>query len=359
MTDPIWEHLNALKRKMKIKVLFLLFLFLNFRLHSTAQDNSKQVSILFYNVENLFDVMDDPETDDDNYTQGGDLHWTSKRLNKKVLNISKVILGASGWDPPAIIGLCEIENRYVLEKLVADTPIRSIPYKIVHKESPDHRGIDVALLYNSEQIYPLEYNYFPILNTKKKVISTREILYFSGILNKLDTLHFFINHWPSRFSGLLETKEQRNAAARVLRDKIDELFLVHNNSKIIILGDFNDNPDDENIAEILGAKGMEEPIVPGEIYNLSFKWQGQETGTLKYQSQWYFFDQIIVSGSLVKNESGYTTTVQDAKIIDLPFLIERDERYGGQKPKRTYYGYSYNDGFSDHLPVLLKLNAGD
>jgi len=321
----------------------------------TAQNNPDEVSILFYNVENLFDVIDNPDTEDDNYTPQGDLHWTSKKLDNKVLNISKVVLSASGWNVPVIVGLCEIENQFVLDKLVKDTPLKSIPYKIIHKESPDHRGIDVAMLYNATHFYPLEYQYHPLINDKNEIIKTREILYVKGILNELDTVHIFINHWPSRFSGLLETKEQRKIAAQTLHAKVDELVAKSYKPKIIILGDFNDNPTDESILETLMATPVNNNIVSSELYNLSANWLSQETGTLKYQSQWYFFDQVIVSGSLLMAKSGYKTSVTNATKADLQFLLEKDEKYGGIKPKRTYYGYSYNGGFSDHLPVLLKL----
>lgn len=348
-------HLSVSKRRMKNKILFLpVFIFL-FPQISLSQNNAGEASILFYNVENLFDIIDDPQTEDDNYTPKGELHWTSKRLNSKLLNISKVILGASGWNVPDIVALCEVENRYLLEKLLQDTPLKSIPYKIIHKESPDHRGIDVVALYNPETFYPLEYRYYPVMSKNNEIIPTREILNFTGILNRKDTIHLFVNHWPSRFSGLMETREQRKLAAALLGSKVDELNHRYNSPKIVILGDFNDNPTDESISEILHAKPIKENVDLKELYNLSYYWENEETGTLKYQSQWYFFDQIIVSGSLLNSTKGYKTSEQLAGKVNLPFLLERDERYGGLKPNRTYFGYSYKGGFSDHLPVLLRL----
>jgi hypothetical protein len=322
------------------------------------QSNTSEFSILFYNVENLFDIQNNPDTEDDFFIPEGDYHWTSKRLNLKLLNISKVILSASGWNVPDIVVFCEIENRYVLEKLTNDTPLKSVPYKIIHKESPDHRGIDVGLIYNPERFFPLEYSYYPLL-VKDKQLNTREILYVSGIVNGTDTLHIFGNHWPSRYSGFLETKSLRKAAANLLRSKVDELNQKHGSPKIVIVGDFNDNPEDESLSVFLKAKKVEQPVRGNQLYNLFFDRQRINSGTLKYQSQWFIFDQIIVSGSLLSASSGIYTSPENAKILALPFLLEDDQKFGGKKPFRTYYGFSYNGGFSDHLPVLLQINTAN
>lgn len=333
----------------RLFVVFLIFIF-SFGT-SRAQHNSGSFSILFYNVENLFDTKDDPQTNDDNFTPQGEMHWTPKRLNTKVLNLSKVILSSGGWQVPDVLALCEVENRFVLEKLLRDTPLKSIPYKIIHKESADHRGIDVAFLYNAENFYPLEYQHYNLGDDLK----TREILYVSGILNQTDTVHFFVNHWPSRYSGFLETKSLRKLAAETVREKVDELNVKYRFPKIIIVGDFNDSPTDESMTKFLKANKVQGSALSSELYNLSYNWAEQGKGTMKYQSQWFVFDQIIVSGSLLNATEGYIARPANATIVDLPFLIGRDERYAGTKPNRTYYGFKYQGGFSDHLPVLLKL----
>lgn len=359
MTDQTWEPMNELKKRKKIKLLLCIFLLL---LYSKAfsQNTPNEISVLFYNVENLFDIKNDPLTSDDEFTPKGDRRWTYKRFLKKLNDLSKVLLNVSGWYPPELIALCEVENRYVLEKLLNDTPLQRFPYKIIHKESPDPRGIDVALLYNNEQFYPLEYQYFPLKNQDDSDIRTREILYVSGIVNKSDTIHLFANHWPSRYSGLLESQSLRNLAARTLRNQIEILHKNHPNPKIIIVGDFNDQPTDESLSLHLDAKNISESesdIIPDtrKLYNLSYPWMEDETGTLKYQSQWSVFDQIIVSGSLLNTEGSIFTKPEWAQIVKLPFLFENDERYGGQKTNRTYNGFRYQGGFSDHLPILLKL----
>lgn len=333
----------------------VLLIFIGFQ--SLSQPTSESVSVMFYNVENLFDLNDNPDANDDNFTPDGDLYWTYKRLTQKLLNISKVILSASGWSTPEIVALCEIENREVLELLINKTPLKTVPYKIIHKQSPDHRGIDVAMLYNAENFYPVEYQYYPLLDADSNIMQTRETLYVCGIMNSKDTLHLFINHWPSRYSGIMETKGLRSNAAKLLRSKVDDLERKYVDPKIIILGDFNDNPNNESLLEGLGAVNTESEIQKGQLYNLSFGWMGKEHGTMKYQSQWSVFDQIIVSGSIISATSGYRVKPEDAKVVTLPFLFMKDERYGGVKLFRTYYGFTYQGGFSDHLPVLLQMKA--
>lgn len=336
----------------------LILLFVCFSFFSFAQQNTSEFSILFYNVENLFDTRDNPDTEDDSFTPEGELHWTSKRLSQKLLNLSKVILNAGEWNTPDIMVFAEIENKDVLERLLKDTPLKSIPYKIIHKESPDHRGIDVGLIYNSDSFSPIEYKYYP-LEIKSIILNTRELLYVSGVLNGTDTLHIFGNHWPSRYSGFLETKDLRRAAALLLKSKVDEINKRFKSPKIVIVGDFNDNPEDESLAEVLLAGKVEQPIVDEKLYNLFFGMNRDDQGSLKYQSQWFIFDQIIVSGSLLSVKSGFKAKPENAKIITLPFLLEDDRKFGGKKPFRTYYGFTYNGGFSDHLPVLLKLNLAN
>lgn len=319
-----------------------------------AQNKPIEVSILFYNVENLFDTVNNPDTEDDAFTPEGDMHWTQKRLHAKLLNISKVILSASGWNPPAVAGLCEVENRQVLDQLIYATPLNNFQYKFIHKESPDHRGIDVALLYRPDVFNPVEYESYSLTDDENSEIKTREILYVKGeMLN--DTVHLFVNHWPSRFSGILETYSFRIASAKLLKQKVAELQTKYLNPKIVIMGDFNDNPEDESILSILGAKKLISLFEPHEIYNLMQGHKKVKSGTLKYQSQWYTFDQFMVTGNFFIDCTGISISQTGASIINLPYLLEKDAKFGGLKPFRTYHGFQYNGGFSDHLPVLLNL----
>lgn len=340
---------------MKTSLVFVISLIFYF--NAASQNSKHQYSVLFYNVENLFDIQNDSLTADDEFTPDGERHWTYNRLQEKLLNTSKVILNASGWTVPSIVALCEVENKFVLEQLRNETPLNSIPYKIIHKESPDFRGIDVALLYNADDFYPLEYDYYPLIDKKGEVRKSREILYVSGIFGGMDTVHIFVNHWPSRYSGVMETREFRNSAARLLRSKIDLLFGKNKKAKIIVMGDFNDQPNDESLVTHLDALYFTGAVNSDRLYNLSGTWRKADTGTLKYQSQWFVFDQIIVSGALLKAQSGVCTQYDWATIGNLPFLFEEDKTNGGIKLNRTYNGYKYNGGFSDHLPVLLRLEV--
>jgi hypothetical protein len=349
----IWALTSGLKRKAVSRS--PLFLFLCFTFCLSAQHNPPPFSLLFYNVENLFDTQDDPQTEDDNFTPEGDLHWTNKRLTGKLLNISKVIMNASGWEVPDIVVFAEIENRKMLEKLIGETPLKSSPYKIIHKESPDHRGIDVGMIYNHERFFPIEYNYYPLV-INSNVVNTRELFYVSGVLKGSDTLHIFGNHWPSRYSGMLETRDLRKASALLLKNKVEELNMKYKFPKIVIVGDFNDNPEDETLSKVLKAGKVEIPIVDDQLYNLFFDMKRDNQGSLKYQSRWFVFDQVIVSGSLLSASSGVCIKPEYAKILALPFLLENDKKFGGKKPFRTYYGFTYNGGFSDHLPVLLRMD---
>lgn len=353
MEDPIWEHTSVTQNRMRTSLLLIFLLLFIFR--TSAQD-SKQFSIVFYNTENLFDWENDSLTNDDEFTPKGERHWTYNRFQKKIQNTSKVLLAAGQWSFPVIIGLCEVENRFVLDQLLKNTALKSIPYRIIHKESPDPRGIDVALLYNSRDFYPIEYNYYPLINKDGSVRRTREILHVSGILGGSDTIHFFMNHWPSRYGGLMETTNSRKLAAGLLKEKAFQILQKHKQAKIVIMGDFNDQPIDESMA-FFGAQIYQGKAEDNQFYNLSYDWLAENTGTLKYQSQWFVFDQIIVSGALLNVKSGLVTNPENASIVTIPFLLEDDERYGGKKPFRTYNGFHYTGGFADHLPVRLIIDV--
>jgi len=353
MMARIWAPTNASKNNMK-SILFCLSLILIIT-NANAQEHDS-FSLVFYNVENLFDTRNDSLTADDEFTPAGDRHWTRKRFDKKIVQLSKVILAVDGWEMPDLIALCEVENRYVLQELTTKTPLQQSKYKIIHKESPDPRGIDVALLYNPVSFYPIAYNYFPLVNTDGNVRRSREILHVEGVVNGKDTLHVFVNHWPSRYSGLLKTRPARQQAAQLLAFKYQEIIRENQQAKVVILGDFNDQPIDESLHKYLGAVSPEsEAYVNEDLLNLSWQWMSEPEGTLKYQSQWYVFDQVIVSGGLLNAGNGLYTNAKRAEICNLPFLFEADKTHGGRKLFRTYSGYRYNGGFSDHLPVKLTL----
>ncbi len=312
---------------------------------------------MFYNPENLFDIVNDSLTLDEEFLPDGGRHWTGYRLYTKLTRISKVITNTGHWEPPAIIGMCEVENREVLERLARHGPLRAWNYQVIHKDSPDERGIDVAALYRPDLFEPLEYRYFPPVEEGEPLPATREILYISGVVDGLDTLHLFFNHWPSRYAGLMETRPHRLAAAIRLRTEIDCLGAKFAHPAVVVMGDFNDQPGDQSIRELV-CPGSDPCNPAGALRNLSADWLLKGKGTLKYQSQWNLFDQVIISEPLLDSLGALYCSPDDATILDAPFLLEPDEQYGGRKLNRTYVGFQYKGGYSDHLPVLLVLRKG-
>jgi predicted extracellular nuclease len=316
----------------------------------------RRYRVLFYNTENFFEPADDSLTDDDDFTPAGDLHWTTKRYYTKLRNIYKVLIAAGDWQPLDIIGFCEVENKQVLHDLTNHTPLIKYPYHIIHFNSEDQRGIDVALLYNSNTVRCVESKK---INIRKEGSPTRDILWFKAILNK-DTCYFLINHWPSRSGGQLETEPGRLKAAAKLKAITDSLFLTDRWARIIIMGDFNDEPADESLISKLKANTDIINPQAGSLYNLSVAPEGGNyRGTLKYQGQWNLFDQIIVSGSMLHGNDGLHVNPDGYRIFGKSFLLTPDEQYTGFKPFRTYTGFRYQGGFSDHLPVYIDVTSSE
>jgi hypothetical protein len=285
--------------------------------------------VVFWNVENYFDPYDNPQTNDEDFTPKGDYHWTYSRFERKRDMIAKGIYICADklGSMPSLIGLCEIENRWVLEQLVDRSILSKEGYEIIHRESPDRRGIDVALLYNPLEFTPLEEGYITISS-----FSTREILYTKGILNR-DTIHVLVNHWPSKLGGE-SADSRRKMVAQTLLSAIDSI----KNDKILIMGDFNDTPDSE-VMEILISKGM---------VNSTSELASPTSGSLKYRGAWELIDQFVVS-------PGFEAIIEEVSIVDDPLFLERDKSYLGYKPYRTMIGPRYNGGFSDHLPIIMVL----
>jgi hypothetical protein len=320
-----------------------------------VKDNSAR--IMFYNVENLFDIYDDSLTRDEEFTPEGERRWSNKRFYKKINNVYKVIMAVGQWEPPAIIGLCEIENRFVLEKLVYETPLKNFGYRIIHHESPDRRGIDVALLYREDQFIPFHHEPVEVIFPDDTSRKTRDILYVKGLLFDKEMIHIFVNHWPSRYGGYMASKPSRETAAITLKTKTDSLFNVNPNLNILIMGDFNDNPEDESIQNKLAAENPAQQITAGKLYNLMQLHNDKGSGTLKYREGWDIFDQFIVSGNLLNPSGNMFVDNSVASIFKAEFLFESDQSFYGDKPFRTYTGFKYSGGYSDHLPIYLDLKS--
>ena len=326
-----------------------------FNYPGTGDVPPERFRIVFYNVENLFDTKNDPGRDDDAFTPLGDRRWNTYRLDNKLNNLYRVIAGAGGTEIPAFIGLCEVENRSVLEMLVTHTGLRNGGYKIVHRNSADRRGIDVAVLYRPSEFVLLDTLFIPVTFPFDTLAATRDIVYVKGLAGKRDTLHLFVNHWPSRWGGQAVTEPYRKRAAMVLRSFVDSLFIESLTVSIIIMGDFNDEPGDASILKYLGAVPVLDDPGPGILYNISSVSSNIVRGSYKYQGDWLLFDQFMVSGSLLTGCRGIYATPLSFSIYDADFLLIPDESWFGYKPYRTYEGFRHTGGYSDHLPVILDL----
>ena len=323
-------------------------------LHSKAQtaaDEQDTLRFMFYNVENLFDPFDDSLKRDDEFTYDGARHWTWNKFQTKLNHIYKTIMAVGNPMPPVCIGLCEIENRFVLNQLVYKTPFSKFDYRIVHRESPDRRGIDVGLLIDPKRFELISYEAIHIRFPFDTNGRTRDILYVKGLVYNSDTLHIFINHWPSRWGGQLVTDPKRKFVADVLKSKTDSLFKAIPRPNIIIMGDFNDYPTDESIRLHLKAGRLADSA---QLINLMLPYASNYSfGSHKYHDEWGTLDQIILSKYLFSPTQRLQINHQKAFILDAPFLLMPDEKFLGVKPFRTFVGFKYIGGYSDHLPVYF------
>ena len=334
------------------------------------RDNN--LSIAFWNLENLFHPENDPLKEDDEFTPDGLRHWTYGRYRDKIKGIWKGLLSFNVQEIPEIIAVCEVESRKVMEDLFINSPFGYLNYDIVHGESPDVRGIDVGLAYNSSKIKLIDTATFRVDLKAESNRPTRDILYFSFESNG-DTIFLFVNHWPSKYGGAGATEPLRALAALRLRALVDSLDKIYRYPKIICSGDFNDSEGSGALELLLGEKDvLNQPGTDSYDSSESLKQHQSQPdemtlkllipqadiveGSIKYKGIWQKIDHFIVSKSLYSPEDiGYQINPSSCRIIEHDFLLERDEKMGGYKPFRTWSGYKYNGGFSDHLPILLTL----
>lgn len=298
------------------------------------------ISVAFYNVENLFDTHDSKHTLDRDFTPKGKKKWGPYRYQLKIKKIGKAISKIGNSDcylPPVLVGLAEIENREVLQDLIKSDDLQYLPYDFVHYDSPDERGIDVALLYNKNEFQVIESKPIPVLIHEKNGVRdyTRDILYVKGILNE-EILHIYVNHWPSKRNGYDETRAKRIEIAHMLHAEINQID--EENPNIIVMGDFNDNPNDDSIKGHLTTNGI---INPSALLFLEGK------GTSKFYGEWMLFDQILISNNFITNEK---LKFKDVCIFNEEFLKNPKGRFKGE-PFRTYSGRYYLGGYSDHFPI--------
>ena len=321
--------------------------------------NSQQYevrTVAFYNVENLFDTENDTLILDDDRTPQGVYGWTTKRYQNKIANISKVLsqIGFEVTDSaPDIIGVCEVENFKVLQDLANHPNLKKYNYKIIHEDSPDERGIDVALLYKEGVFIPTSFDFRRLLlfNNDGFRNYTRDQLVVSGYMLG-EALHFIVNHWPSRSGGTSRSQPDRIKAAQLTHQILDSLRQKNPGAKVLITGDFNDNPVDDSICKTLKGVSNSKKMEGYQLFNPMQEMFKKGQGTLAYRDQWNLFDQMLVTKELATAKEGYK--FWKAGIYAPDYLKVRSGQYKGY-PIRTYVGTSYQGGYADHFPIYCFL----
>jgi endonuclease/exonuclease/phosphatase family metal-dependent hydrolase len=346
-----------------MKKFILLFLFISTVFLICAQDlpqAKNSITIVFYNVENLFDIFDDPVTTDEEFTPGNPKNWNAEKYKKKIDDLANVLTSINDMELPGIIGFAEVENNKVLEELANSSKLRKGDYGIVHYESKDERGIDVALLYSKNEFKLIGSKPIPVVFGFDIVDVTRDILYVKGVMNDGKTCHIFVNHWPSRTDGEQESEIKRITAAVTLRKEIDNILNFEEDARIIIMGDFNDEPTNKSLLQILNATNKRKNISNRDLYNLMYDIHNTgTTGTITYQNAWQVFDQIIVSPAILKKGDGYYLNFDDGLIYNDESVLFTNPETGFKSPSRTYGGDTYYGGVSDHLPVYVILRKDE
>lgn len=334
----------------------IILIIISLSVSCTTEEIRYQVA--FYNLENLFDTIDTRGVRDTEFTPDGDKEWDTRRYQKKLDNMASVIVDMADDEQlkaPAIVGLCEMENRDVLEDLVNASPLNDFDYRIVHEDSPDRRGIDVALIYRPKYFDVAHFHSVPLMieNEEGERIYTRNQLVVSGRLGG-EEIHFVVNHWPSRYGGRERTKPFRKAAASLSRSIVDSIRQQKANANIVVMGDLNDDPNNTSVQDELKAGVTSQPVKSDSLYNplASLFFEGK--GTLCYRGVWNMFDQLILTPGLLQEDTGHLY-FEKAGVFDEEYLRQQEGDYKGY-PFRTFVGDWYHGGYSDHFPsyVILK-----
>ena len=324
---------------------------------ATVWAQEKPYKVVFYNLENLFDIFDDPETHDEEFTPEGAKQWNEFKYQKKLTNMERVLFDISSIDKdyPIVIGVSEIENRMVLEDLISQPKLKGANYRICHFDSPDARGVDVAFLYRAD-VFKLEGSD----NIKLEVeelpdFRTRDFVVMWGTIED-EPFYFLVSHWPSRLGGKEASQFKRDACASQIRAIKDSLLNENPATKVVVMGDFNDDATDASLVKVLGAKGKIKDLQEGDFFNPYFKMLRAGLGTLAYQDAWNLFDNICVTENLVNAEDGKLRLMKGKKfygnIFTRPYMLQQEGQYKGY-PLRTFVTNNFQNGFSDHFPVYI------
>ena len=321
----------------------------------SCSEQKKEYTIAFYNVENLFDTINHPDKWDDDFTPEGKLKFNTERYQDKLNKLSLVLSSLDTLSLPSIVGLCEIENRKVIEDLCNQSALRHGNYGITHSESPDKRGIDCALIYKKSDFKYIKHDVINIQFPWEPEYTTRDILHVEGVLGKKDTVHLFVNHWPSRRGGQEKSEKNRVFVAEQLKKAIDKIQTSNADAKIIVMGDFNDEPNNISVSTTLNAGNNQSSTNASDLYNLVYNMDAKGEGTYNYRGNWNMLDHLIVSNSLINQEKGLTTSYDAARIFNEEWICYKNEQ-GVLVPSRTYGGPNYYGGFSDHFPIYFKIS---
>lgn len=325
-------------------LLTLFFLLFYLGLVAQIEPILKPARVVFYNVENLFDTINDPQANDEEFLPEARSNWNTEKYELKLNHLAKVLAAMFDTIQPLVIGLGEVENKKVLTDLIAQPALKKFDLGIIHHDSPDERGIDVAFLYNKDIV---ESNFDAVLNVQLPNDKTRDVVYFKTYLTEEYAVWFFVNHWPSRRES--ENACKRMVVSRQLKDKIENVLKGEPDARIIIMGDFNDNPVDSSIQNLMepDAKGMALPLTDlmAPIYD-------SKNFTVKFKEANDVFDQLIVSKNLLDKSSPYSVRAGAAHIFKPEWLLYNHTKYG-PIPNRTYAGGKWVGGYSDHLPVYF------
>ena len=320
-----------------------------------AQD--KPYMVAFWNFENLFDIYNDPETHDDEFTPEGIKKWNETKYQKKLYNLERVIfdMAAINKEYPIVLGVSEIENRSVLEDLVSQPKLKGAKYRICHFDSPDARGVDVAFLYRAD-VFKLEGSDNIKLNVPELPnFRTRDLVVMWGTIEG-EPFYFLVSHWPSRLGGKEASQFKRDACAKQIREIKDSLLKENPATKVIVMGDFNDDATDASLVKVMGAKGKLKELETGDFFNPYYQMLKAGLGTLAYQDSWNLFDNICVTENLVNGTYGKLRLMKGKKfygnIFTRPYMLQQEGQYKGY-PLRTFVTNNFQNGFSDHFPVYI------
>lgn len=338
-----------------IGILFLISTFFSSVLEAQNNVPYKVACVGFYNLENLFDTINDPAINDEEFTPDGGYAWTGLKYTNKLTNMATVIedVGKSiSPDGLAVLGVSEVENKSVLDDLVRQPAIAKRNYEIIHFDSPDRRGIDVALLYQAKYFKPTNAISYELKFKDFPDYYTRDQLVVSGELDG-EKITFIVVHWPSRSGGQAASEPRRIDAANLGRRIVDSLLTEDPKARIVLMGDLNDDPTDKSVKEALGAKGKLSRLKSNDLYNPMVERFKKGDCTLAYRDAWNLFDQLVISQGL--NGTGEEHFVfHSANVYNESYLKQQEGRYKGY-PKRTHAGGIYLNGYSDHFPVYLVL----